>query len=160
MNMKGIELLSLGILLASLCQSSVSTQQNKCPNIHVGKNEIIQVKASLRAGAVYLSSKKTTDARDCYQLCCDNKRCDLAQLQYKNNTSSGAVERTCYLFECGHPTKCSFGYHEHHATIHFSQRGKSEEVESVAKLPLHRGGKQIERNMLTFIQRCCGRFDL
>lgn len=151
---KGMGFLSLAILLASLFQNSCSTKPVICPKIHVSKNQIIQTRESLTAGARYLSYNKLEDARQCYKLCCETELCDLAQLQYKN-VSGGGVERTCYLFHCGHPSKCSFKPHEHYATIEFAQRQEPQVAKGEAK------SKNSQRSKYSRLQNniLFGRFD-
>ena len=139
----GLRLVSLGIFLASFWLNTVLASQSKCTNIHVAKNEIIQVTASLEAGAEFISSRTTLDARQCYELCCLEDRCDLAQLQYRNS-SRGGIERVCFLFRCWSPTRCSFKVHEHHATIHFEKRGTQRPGADVELKPEHRdGGEEV-----------------
>ena len=106
--------------MAFLWCVSTADQQFTCPyNIHVNKGQIIKARESVSYGASFLKHTAVQDAKECYKLCCERKNCDLAQMQYKNSTVSffPQIEKICYMFHCGNPSKCSFGQHDHYATI-------------------------------------------
>lgn len=131
MGLKGFHRVILpGILLAFLgCVSAVGDlNEYQCPyNIHVQKRQIIKARESQNNGARFLKHATVLDARECYKLCCERESCDLAQMQYKNSSSSGEysyfdiIEKICYMFHCGTPSKCRFGEHDHYATISYER---------------------------------------
>lgn len=111
------------------CVSAVDDlEEYRCPyNIHVKKGEIIKARESRDNGAKFLTHATVSNAKQCYRLCCEREHCDLAQMQYKNSTSSDEfyskpqVEKICYMFYCGIPSKCRFGEHDHYATISYER---------------------------------------
>lgn len=113
------------IFLAFLyCVSAVDDlTEYRCPfTIHVKKGQIIRAKESLQNGAKFLKHTVVADARECYKLCCERESCDLALMQYANSSNPKSylpVEKVCYMFHCGKPTKCRFGEHKHYATISY-----------------------------------------
>ncbi|XP_078345468.1 uncharacterized protein LOC144630988 [Oculina patagonica] len=124
MHSKGFHRMFLqSILVAFLC--CVSTADDyRCPyNIHVNKGQIIKARESVSNGASFLKHSPVYDAKECYKLCCERKTCDLAQMQYKNSTDGffARVEKICYMFHCGKPSKCRFGEHDHYATISYER---------------------------------------
>lgn len=110
-----------GIILASLFQAVFLNGNDKCPQIKVKKDQIIRTKESLDNGAKYLEKKVVKSAKECYQLCCGLKDCNVGMLSYKND-SYGHLVRNCYLFDCGQPSKCTFSSYKHYATILFDDR--------------------------------------
>jgi len=128
MHLKGFHGVFLpGILVAFLYCVSAVDEGYQCPyNIHVKKGQIIKARESVDNGATFLKHSAVYDARECYKLCCERKNCDLAQMQYRNSSSYDSfgfvqVEKICYMFHCGIPTKCRFGQHDHYATITYER---------------------------------------
>ena len=107
-----------GILLASFFQAVFLSENDGCPAIHVKKDQIIRTREALNNGAKYLHKEIVQSARECYKLCCGHDQCNLGMLSYKNNSMDHLV-RTCFLFDCGSPSKCSFSPYKHYATISF-----------------------------------------
>jgi len=104
------------IILASLFQAVFLDQNSKCPHIKVQKDQIIRTKESLENGAKYLARISVDSAKECHSFCCQRDSCNLAMLSYKND-SLGQLVRSCYLFDCGQPSKCTFSSYKHYATI-------------------------------------------
>ncbi|KXJ12632.1 uncharacterized protein LOC110241821 [Exaiptasia diaphana] len=111
------------IILASIFQAVFLEQDDGCPAIKVKKDQIIRTKEALNNGAKYLAKEKVESARECYKLCCQKGGCNLGMLSYKND-SNGHLVRTCYLFDCGSPSRCTFSSYKHYATITFEERKK------------------------------------
>ena len=115
------------LVVLSCCVFGVDDlEEYQCPyNIHVKKGQIIKAIESKNNGARFLKHAVVSNARECYRLCCEREYCDLAQMQYKNSTSSDGffieVEKICYMFHCGIPSKCRFGEHDHYATISYER---------------------------------------
>ena len=110
--------------MAFLCCVSSSAEEYRCPyNIHVNKGKIIKARESVSNGASFLKHSSVYDAKECYKLCCERKNCDLAQMQYRNSTVGlyPQIEKICYMFHCGKPSKCRFGEHDHYATISYER---------------------------------------
>lgn len=121
---KSLSKLFFGVLfLTSLVQYSCQTAEDGCPRIEVKKNRILRTKMSIKKGAKYLAKEVVGVAKECYNRCCARRDCNLGLLQYKNATDGG-IERTCYLFDCGNPSKCSFAPYPHYAAIVFAPRGE------------------------------------
>ena len=125
MHLKGFRSIFLhGIILAFLFEVCSCDDDFRCPfNIHVNKGQIIEAKASVDNGASFLKHYEVRDARECYKLCCERKNCDLAQMQYKNYTDGffSELQKVCFMFHCGKPSKCLFGQHDHYATISYDR---------------------------------------
>ena len=125
MHSKGFHRVFLpSILVAFLYCVSAVDEAYQCPyDIHVQKGQIIKAKESVNNGAKFLKHSSVFDARECYKLCCERKYCDLAQMQYKNSSNGFfvQVEKICYMFHCGVPSKCFFGEHDHYATISYER---------------------------------------
>lgn len=110
----------LSILVAFFWCVSTEEEEYTCPyNIHVNKGQIIKARESVSNGATFLKHSYVSDAKECYKLCCERKNCDLAQMQYKNSTVGffPQIDKICFMFHCGKPSKCRFGEHDHYATI-------------------------------------------
>lgn len=120
-------ILFASILLAFLyCLSSVhGLNEYRCSfKIHVKKGQIIKPRESIQNGAKFLKHTDVVNARECYKLCCEHESCDLALMQYTNSSNSQSyapVEKFCYLFHCGIPSKCRFEEHNHYATISYDR---------------------------------------
>lgn len=125
MHLKGFRSIFLhGIILAFLFEVCSCDDDFRCPyNIHVNKGQIIEAKASVDNGASFLKHYEVRDARECYKLCCERRNCDLAQMQYKNYTDGffSELQKVCFMFHCGKPSKCLFGQHDHYATISYDR---------------------------------------
>ena len=122
MTPKSLTWLIFGVLIVlCLVQYGHQTKEDGCPKITVKKNSILRTVDSIKAGAKYLSKQVVDGARKCYKLCCGRVNCNLALLQYKNG-SDGGIERTCYQFDCGNPSKCIFAAFPHYASIIFEPR--------------------------------------
>ena len=120
----GVFLSSILVAFLLYCVSAVD-EAYQCPyNIHVQKGQIIKAKRSVDNGARFLKHTSVYDARECHQLCCERKYCDLAQMQYKNSSNEFyimQVEKICYMFHCGVPSRCFFEEHDHYATISYER---------------------------------------
>ena len=120
----GVFLSSILVAFLLYCGSAVD-EAYQCPyNIHVQKGQIIKAKQSVDNGARFLKHTSVYDARECHQLCCERKYCDLAQMQYKNSSNEFyimQVEKICYMFHCGVPSRCFFEEHDHYATISYER---------------------------------------
>ena len=125
MHLKGFHRVVLPSILVAFLYCVSAVGEYECPyNIHVKKGQIIKARESVGNGATFLKHSAVYDARECYKLCCERKHCDLAQMQYKNSSAdafSVQIEKICYMFHCGIPSKCSFGEHEHYATISYER---------------------------------------
>lgn len=126
----------LYILLASLLHTVYPNDIDGCPPIHVKKNRILRTKESLSNGAKYIRRQYVHSAKECYKLCCESRGCNLGMLSYKNSSIAlGEIVRTCYLFDCGSPSKCAFSSYNHYATIEFEDgsRDKSSKIDQSPK---------------------------
>lgn len=123
MTPKSFSNLNFGVLIVfCFVQYGSQTIQDGCPSITVKRNHILRTKYSIRMGAKYIRTLAVKQAHECYKACCDVSSCNLALYQYRNN-SHGGIKRTCYLFDCGNPSKCSYAPLEHHAAIVFKRGG-------------------------------------
>ena len=110
------------LMIFSSCSSGATGDDYRCSyNIHVNKGQIIKAKESLGNGATFLEHSAVPNARECYMLCCELDKCDLAQMQYKNASDGLGIEKVCYMFHCGNPSKCNFGEHDHYATLSYDK---------------------------------------
>lgn len=116
------------ILLASIFQAVFLEKDDGCPAIKVKKDQILRTKEALNNGAKYLTKEKVQSAHECYNLCCKKDGCNLGMLSYKND-SNGHLVRTCYLFDCGSPSRCTYSSYKHYATITFE--GKKSEKSGI-----------------------------
>lgn len=125
----------LYILLASLFHTVHPNDVDGCPPIHVQKNRILRTKESLNNGAKYIRRQFVNSAKECYNLCCETNDCNLGMLSYKNSSIAlGEIDRTCYLFDCGSPSKCAFSSYKHYATIEFEDSSdKSSKIDQNPK---------------------------
>ena len=112
----------------------------KCPPIKVRKDTIIRTRESLDNGARLLFRNDVDSSRECYELCCDRKACNIGVMHYKKkrNEMSGELMtyKTCFLFACGSPNVCSFMNHTGYAVIEL-ERGKKKAKKVATKIKPH-----------------------
>ena len=93
-------------------------------NPSVRKRTEIQKDFSLRNGAISIGSKIVKDATECYNLCCgryDTDGCNLAQMHYRQVSGldgEDSVQKSCYLYACGSPSKCLLESNEFTSRYH------------------------------------------
>lgn len=85
---------------------SSKNELKDCENTLSTPNQIIKTKESTDAGAVFLDSPDITSGEECQQQCCQNKDCNLAVFKDKEG------EKSCFMFDCGHPSVCKFVEHK------------------------------------------------
>ena len=112
------------------------TSGNSC-NYRENSSMIIKSKTSLNNGAFYLKNAFGLGAKECVEKCCYTQNCNLAVYEDKE-------EYSCYLFDCGTPSKCSFAHHGNYSVMslqahnyqpHAHQQYHENELESLGKTP-------------------------
>ncbi|XP_052766347.1 low-density lipoprotein receptor-related protein 11-like [Mya arenaria] len=87
------------------CRSLSGALPGDC-NFNARNNSIIKTEESLNRGAIFIDNHSNVSCpRDCTELCCQNKECDTALFQDKE-------EHNCYLFQCGDSSMCIFTEHK------------------------------------------------
>lgn len=108
------------LVIVSIFALLQGLNSSKCPPIKVEKDTIIRTKVSIRNGAKLLFRTDVESSRECYELCCDRKACNLGVMHYKHvQDFTGTVEtqKTCFIFACGTPSRCIFTNHTGYAVI-------------------------------------------
>eukprot|EP00794_Sanderia_malayensis_P017704 gene17704-19473_t len=94
---------------------------SKCPPIKVHKDTIIRTKESTRKGAKMLYHTDIQSSRECYELCCETKTCNVGIVHYKKErdreTGEIITQKSCFIFACGTPNRCVFMNHTGYAVI-------------------------------------------
>ena len=104
-------------------------RSSKCPPIKVKKDTIIRTKESIRNGAKLLFRTDVESSRECYELCCEKKACSVGVMHYKRVrgfTGVTETQKTCFIFACGTPSRCTFMNHTGYAIIEM-ERGKTKQ---------------------------------
>ncbi|XP_062570238.1 uncharacterized protein LOC134232301 [Saccostrea cucullata] len=73
---------------------------------------IIRSKASINNGAFFLKSFNRRTQKECVNACCYTQSCNLVVYENKD-------EHSCYLFNCGSPSKCLFAEHANYTSLFF-----------------------------------------
>ncbi|XP_061162402.1 uncharacterized protein LOC133171625 [Saccostrea echinata] len=73
---------------------------------------IIRSKASINNGAFFLKSFNRRTQKECVNACCYTQSCNLVVYENKD-------EHSCYLFNCGTPSKCLFAEHANYTSLFF-----------------------------------------
>ena len=110
----------LALFVLCLCATLQGLTSSKCPPITVRKDTIIRTKQSIQNGAKLLFRTDVGSSRECYELCCDRKACNVGVMHYKRRKNfNGRIEtqKTCFIFACGTPNHCSFMNHTGYAVI-------------------------------------------
>lgn len=119
-----IGVMSLRVLLASavilvLIENGLIAA--KCPQIQVKKDTIIRTKESIRNGARMLYRTEVRSSRQCYELCCKRKACNIGVVHYKKLkdelTGNILTSKSCFIFDCGTANQCLFMNHTGYAVI-------------------------------------------
>ncbi|XP_076099284.1 uncharacterized protein LOC143068836 isoform X4 [Mytilus galloprovincialis] len=84
---------------------------NAC-SYNLNSSVIIKSKSSLDNGAAYLKNAFNLSAKECAKKCCYTQNCNLAVYEEKE-------EHSCYLFDCGTPSKCVFAHHGNYSVMSF-----------------------------------------
>lgn len=84
---------------------------NSC-SYNLNTSVIIKSQSSLDNGAAYLKNAFNLSAKECAKKCCYTQNCNLAVYEAKE-------EHSCYLFDCGTPSKCVFAHHGNYSVMSF-----------------------------------------
>eukprot|EP00112_Aurelia_sp_Birch-Aquarium-sp1_P024152 Seg7490.2 transcript_id=Seg7490.2/GoldUCD/mRNA.D3Y31 product="Low-density lipoprotein receptor-related protein 11" protein_id=Seg7490.2/GoldUCD/D3Y31 len=145
------------ILVAVLSLLLPGLNAAKCPPIKVRKDTIIRTRESLDNGARLLFRTDVDSSRECYELCCERKSCNIGVMHYKKKRDEISGElmtyKTCFLFACGSPNLCSFMNHTGYAVIELArEKKKPKKAAPKKKLPtsaiLQEESKQYRRKFI------------
>lgn len=131
-NQKLKNFIILTVLLALLTQGLTAS---KCPPIKIRKDTIIRTKESIDNGARMLFRSDIDSSRECYEICCERKSCNVGIVHYKKkrDKSTGEVvtSKTCFVFACGSPNLCIFMNHTGYAVIEMQRKKAKAKVKPV-----------------------------
>ena len=126
----------------------------KCPPIKVRKDTIIRTRESLDNGARLLFRTDVDSSRECYELCCERKSCNIGVMHYKKRRDEISGEpmtyKTCFLFACGSPNLCSFMNHTGYAIIEL-ERGRKKPKKAASKKKPHSSAIPQEESKQSFV---------
>ena len=133
--MESLNPIILAAVIVSLLLLPGLNAAKKCPPIKVRKETIIRTRESLDNGARLLFRTDVDSSRECYELCCERKSCNIGVMHYKKRRDEISGElmtyKTCFLFACGSPNLCSFMNHTAYAIIEL-ERGKKKKPKKAA----------------------------
>eukprot|EP00795_Rhopilema_esculentum_P013730 gene13730-4650_t len=111
----------------------------KCPPIKVRKDTIIRSRESIRNGAKLLYRTDVESSRECYELCCNRKSCSVAVMHYKKEVDDSGYPltiKTCFVFSCGTPNRCSFMNHTGYAVIEMQRDANKAKPQTEPENPI------------------------